>query len=180
MNKHILGMGNPQDITNVTFTGAPTSASPSDLSPGQSGIDFTTPDATVTIPFAPGVTPFVDEISVPNTNTNVNETRVVITAPNGTVIVDEVSTPGTNTVDTFPVTPLPENSTVTITFNTIDGQPPQNVTISIIACYTPANATTVVTSGTIPPSITGSTPTLTISSITSGITQVTGKQVWAV
>ena len=171
-------MGNPQDITNATFTGSPTSYSPSDLSPGpgQPGINFTTSGASITITFAPGVTPIVTQISVPNTNTNVNQTRVVIRAPNKTVIVDDVSPQGTpNTVTQFPLTPLPENSTVTITFTTNNNQPPQNVTISIIACYTPANATTVVTSGTTPPTITGSKPTLTISSITITGTQVTGK-----
>jgi hypothetical protein len=32
-----------------------------------------------------------------------------------------------------------------------------------------------VTSGTVPPTVTGSTPTLTISSITSGVTLGTGE-----
>ena len=70
--------------------------------------------------------------------------------------------------------PLPENSTVTVTFHTRDGQPPENVTISIIACYTPSSGTTVVTSGSIPPTVTGSTPSVIISSTTSGVTQGTG------
>ncbi|CAF4737058.1 unnamed protein product, partial [Rotaria sp. Silwood2] len=60
---------------------------------------------------------------------------------------------------------------MTVTFGTNNGQPPENVTLSIIACYTPAAATTIVTSGAAPPSISGSTPTLTISSKSTGVTQ---------
>ncbi|CAF3464714.1 unnamed protein product, partial [Rotaria sp. Silwood2] len=44
------------------------------------------------------------------------------------------------------------------------------VTLSVIACYAPATATTIVTSGTVPPSVSGSTPTLTISSTSTGVT----------
>ncbi|CAF4467752.1 unnamed protein product, partial [Rotaria sp. Silwood2] len=47
-------------------------------------------------------------------------------------------------------------------------------TLSVIACYTPATATTIVTSSTVPPSVSGSTPTLTISSSSTGVTQGTG------
>ncbi|CAF4667158.1 unnamed protein product, partial [Rotaria sp. Silwood2] len=60
---------------------------------------------------------------------------------------------------------------MTITFGTTRGQPPENVTLSIIACYTPGTATTVVTSSTVPSSVSGSTPTLTISSTSTGVTQ---------
>ncbi|CAF5138476.1 unnamed protein product, partial [Rotaria sp. Silwood1] len=60
---------------------------------------------------------------------------------------------------------------MTVTFGTKNGQPPENVTLSIIACYTPLTATTIVTSSTVPPSVSGSSPTLTISSTTTGVTQ---------
>jgi hypothetical protein len=163
-------MTSPQYINDATIIGAPSGTSPSDLNPGSSGVNFNQPDASVTIPFTPGTTPIVVEVSVPNTNTNVNQTTVIITAPNGTVIVNEVSPSGTNTVTQFPLLPLPENSTITITFQTNNDSPPQNVTISVIACYTPSNATTIMTTGTVPPSITGSTPTLTISSSTTAVT----------
>src|SRR5690606_17782429 len=96
-------------------------------------------------------------------------------SPNGTVIVKETSPSDTNTVTKFPVEPLPENSTIIITFKTDDNNPPENVTISVIACYTPSTATTIVTSGTVPPSVTGSVPTLTISSTITGMTQSTGE-----
>jgi hypothetical protein len=168
-------MDNSQYINNVTFTGAPSTTLPSQINPGSSGVNFTQQDASVIIPFPPQITPIVTEVSVPNTNTNVNQITVVITTPNGTIIVKQTSPSDTNTVDEFPLEPLPENSTLTITFQTDNGQPPQNVTISVIACYTPSTATTIVTTGTVPPAITGSTPTLTISSTTSGITQGTGK-----
>jgi hypothetical protein len=168
-------MGNSQYINNVTFTGLPSTTSPSQINPGSSGVSFTQLNSSVTIPFPPQITPSVTEVSIPNSNTNVNQITVVITTPNGTVIVKQTSPSDTNTVDQFPVQPLPENSTLTITFQTDNGQPPQNVTISVIACYTPSTATTIVTTGTVPPAITGSTSTLTISSTTSGATQGTGE-----
>ncbi|CAF3983612.1 unnamed protein product, partial [Rotaria sp. Silwood1] len=59
------------------------------------------------------------------------------------------------------------------TFGTKNGQPPENVTLSIIACYTPSTATTIVTSSKVPPSVSGSTPALTISSTSTGVTQGT-------
>jgi len=171
----ILGMSNSQFINNATINGAQPLTSPTQLNPGSSGVDFIQKNGSIIIPFVPGVTPIVAEVSVPNTDTNVNQIRVVITAPNGTNIVDQVSSSGTNQVKTFPLEPLPENSSITITFKTNNGNPPENVTISVIACYTPSTATTIVTSGTVPPTVTGSTPTLTISSITSGVTLGTGE-----
>ena len=160
-------MTNPQYITDVKLTGAPPGTKTSDLTPGSPGVTFEEQNPTVTIPFPSGITPIVVDISVPNTDTNVKEIRVVITAPDGTVIADLVSRTGTNKVTDLPKTPLPENSTVTITFVTNNNQPPENVTISVIACYAPSTAVTIVTSGTTPPSISGSSPTIIISSSTA-------------
>jgi hypothetical protein len=172
-------MNNSQYINNVTFTGAPSSTSPSQLNPGYPGVNFTQPNASITIPFAPGVTPIVAEVSVPSTITNVNQTRVIITAPNGTQIIIPVSPSGTNQMTQFPTEPLPENSTITITFQTTDGYPPQNVTISVIACYTPSSGTTtILTSGTVPTSVTGASSTLIISSTTSRATSGTGENIY--
>ena len=169
-------MTNPQYISNATFIGAPPSTSSSQLNPGSPGVNFTITNPSVIIPFAPDVTPIVVSVSVPNTNTNVDQITVVITAPNATVLVNETSPTGTNIVDQFPPEPLPENSTVTVTYYTRDDQPPENVTMSIIACYTPSAGTTVVTSGSIPPTVTGTTPSVIISSTTSGVTEGTGKK----
>ena len=168
-------MSNPQYINNVTITGAPPGTSPTDLNPGSPGVDFNDVNGAVIIPFTPDTTPIVTQVSVPNTNTNVDQITVVITAPNGTQIVNVVSPPGTNSVTQFPVTPLPEGSTITVTFHTNDGNPPENVTISVIACYTPSTATTITTTGTVPPTVTGSTPTITISESTTVVTTGTGK-----
>jgi hypothetical protein len=173
MNISILGMSNSQFITNATINGAQPSTSPTQLNPGSSGVDFIQTNGSIIIPFVPGVTPIVAEVSVPNTDTNVNQIRVVITTPNGTNIVDQVSPSGTNQIKTFPLEPLPENSLITITFETNNGKPAENVTISVIACYTPSTATTIVTSGTSPPTVTGSTSTLAISSTTTGVTSGT-------
>ncbi len=133
-------MTSPQYISNATIIGALPGTSPSNLNPGSSGVNFDQTNASVTIPFTPGTTPIIVQVSVPNTVTQ------------------------------FLLVPLPENSTITITFQTNDGNPPQNVTISVIACYTPSSATTIMTTGTVPPSVTGSTPTLTISSSTTVVT----------
>ena len=160
-------MTNPQYITDVKLTGAPPGTKTSDLTPGSPGVTFEEQNPTVTIPFPPGITPIVVDISVPNTDTNVQQIRVVITASDGTVTVDQVSPVGRNKVTDLPKTPLPENSTVTITFVTNNNQPPENVTISVIACYAPSTAMTVVTSGTTPPSVSGSSPTVIISSSTT-------------
>jgi hypothetical protein len=168
-------MNESQYINNVTLIGAPSSASPSQLTPGSSGVKFMALYASIRIPLLPGINLIVAQVSVASTITNVNQTRVIVTAPNGTNITDEVSPAGTNTVTQFPTEPLPENSTITITFQTNDGYPPQNVTISVIACIEPSSGTTtILTSGTVPPSVTGSSSTLIISSTTSGATSVTG------
>jgi hypothetical protein len=171
-------MTSPQYIGDATIIGAPTGTSPSDLNPGSPGVDFTNVNASVTIPFTPGTTPILTEVSVPNTNTNVDQITVVITAPNGTQIVNAVSPSGTNSVTQFPVTPLPEGSTIRVTFHTNDTNPPQNVTISVIACYAPSSTTTIITTGTVPPTITGSTSTLTISESTTVVTTETGEIVY--
>jgi hypothetical protein len=168
-------MTSPQYISNATIIGAPNGTSPSDLNPGSPGVDFTDVNASVTIPFTSGTTPILTEVSVPNTNTNVDQITVVVTAPNGTQIGNTVSSTGTNTVTQFPVTPLPEGSTINVTFHTNDGNPPQNVTISVIACYTPSSTTIITTTGTVPPTITSSTSTLTISESTTVITTETGE-----
>ena len=167
-------MTNSQYINNVTFTGVSPTPSPTDINPGSPGVDFSETTGSVIIPLPSGITPIVVEISVPNTDTNVNQTIVVITTPSGGVI--EVTSPsGSNKVTQFPTEPLPEGSIITITFQTNDGRPPENVTISVIACYTPSTATTIVTTGTVPPTVTGTTPTFTISSTTSVTASSTSK-----
>ena len=171
-------MNSPQDIGTATFTGQVGNPLPQDLRPQGAGVDFSTTTGSVTVPFAPGVTPIVTQVTVPPTNTNVNAITVTIKSPTGTVLVGPITSPSGNTVTNFPVTPLPENSTLTVTFKTSDGQAPQNVTLSVIACYTPSTAATVVSTGTptgMPTATTVSTgtgtgaqTTLIISTTTSG------------
>ena len=171
-------MDKPQYINNVTFTGVSSPPpTPSDINPGSPGVDFITSNPSIIIPLQPGIKPILAEVSVPNTNTNVNQITVIVTSPNGRVIVNETSTTTIpNTVNQFPVTPFPEDSTITIIVRTPNNEAPQNVTISVIACYTPSiTTTTIVTSGTVPPSISGST--LTISSSTTQVTQGPGNKI---
>lgn len=156
-----LGMGNAQYIPDATLTGATDGSSPSDLNPGQPGVDFTTTtDASITLPFPSGITPIVVEVSVPNTNTNVNQITVTIKSPTGTVIfTGDSPNDNSNKVTGFPIEPLPEGSTITVTFTTIADNPAQNVTLSVIACYSPSTATTIITTGA--PTVTSPTGTPT-------------------
>ena len=76
------------------------------------------------------------------------------------------------------VTPLPENSTSKSDVrDTGDNLAPQNVTLSVIACYTPSTAATVVSTGTpagTPTATTVSTGTGTGAQTTLVITTTTG------
>ncbi|CAF4757728.1 unnamed protein product, partial [Rotaria sp. Silwood2] len=65
-------MNNPQYINNPIIIGAPPTTSPSDINPGSDGVDFIEVNPSVFIPFAPGTTPIIVTVSVPNKNTNVN------------------------------------------------------------------------------------------------------------
>ncbi|CAF3552428.1 unnamed protein product, partial [Rotaria sordida] len=167
------GMDSPQYINNPIIIGASSLTSPSEINPGSDGVDFKEKNSSVIIPFAPGITPILASIAVPNKNTNVNNITVTITEASGKILVKQVSPGNTNKVDTFPITPLPENSKITVTFGTNNNQAPENVTISVIACYTPTTATTIVTSSSHPPTVSGSTPALAISSTSAGVTQGT-------
>ena len=161
------GMNNPQYINNVTIIGAVDGTEPSDLNPGQPGVDFTSQNPSISISFPSDITPIIVNVSVPNTNTNVVEIIVTITAPDGTVLFNQTSPPGTNSVTGFPVEPLPEGSTLIVIPVTVDGSAPENVTLSVIACYTPSTAATVVSTGTVPPTIVSTTGTIAISTTTS-------------
>ncbi|CAF3503828.1 unnamed protein product, partial [Rotaria socialis] len=161
-------MTSPQYLDSPQLTDAKTGTVPSDLKPGSPGVTFTTPDAKVVIPLAPGIAPIVTEVSVPNPLTNVVEITVTFTPATSDTPVRLTSPTGTNTVDNFPITPLKEGSTITITFVTTNNQPPENVTLSVIACFVPSTATTIVSSSTAPITVSGPTPTLTISSTSTG------------
>lgn len=174
-------MNNPQDTNSPIFTGQVGTPVGTDLRPHGPGVNFTTTTASITVPFTPGVTPIVTQVTVPPNNTNVNGITVTIRGPDGTPIVGPTTSKSGNTVTAFPVVPLPANSTLTVNFTTSDGRPAENVTLSVIACYTPSTAATVVSTGT--PSGrptattvstgtgTGAQTTLIISTTTSGGTQ---------
>ncbi|UJR36313.1 hypothetical protein I4U23_029041, partial [Adineta vaga] len=170
----IDGMTNPQYINQATFIGAPGSTTVSELNPESPGVNFINNNASVIIPFTSGTTPILSSVSVPSPTTNVDSITVIVKQPDGTVLFSQTSPSGTPTVAVTYNQPLPEGSTVTIIFNTPNGAAPTDVTVSIIACYTPSTATTVVTTGTVPPTISGSTPSITITTVTGTQTQTTG------
>ena len=164
-------MKEPQFLRTPEIIGAPLGTPPSDINPGSPGVNFTTKEAIVVIPLAPGITPILTEVSIPKSVTNVVQIEVTFTPATSGTPVHLTSPKGTNTVDNFPITPLKEGSTITITFVTIGEQPPTGVTISVIGCFTPSTATTIVTSTGTPITVSGHTPTLTISSTSTGSTQ---------
>ena len=166
-----------QNIRNPVFTGVSGTPTGPELAPNGLGVDFTTTTGSISVPFGPGVTPIVTNVTVPPTNTNVNQITVTITSPSGAVLVGPLTSPSGNSVTNFPVTPLPVDSILTVTFGTSDNQPPQNVTLSVIACYTPSTAATVVSTGTpagTPTATTVSTGTGTGAQTTLVITTTTG------
>jgi hypothetical protein len=163
-------MGNAQYITDATLTGQSPTSSPADLNPGQPGVDFISTTGSVVLPFPPGITPILVEVSLPTTTTtNVIQIIVVVTASDGTILFTGQSpNDNSNTVTGFPVTPLPEGSTITVTFVTGNNQPAENVTLSVIACYTPTTAATIVTTGSSTGSSTSSATTVSVGTPTSG------------
>jgi hypothetical protein len=142
-------MTDSQYIINPIFTGQVGNPTGQDLAPNGKGVSFTsTTGNSISIKLPTGTTPIIVSVTVPPTNTNVNQITVTITFPNGTIIVGPISSTSGNTVTNFPIKPLPEGSIVTVTITTSDGQPPVNVTLSMIACFTPSTAATVVSTGT--------------------------------
>ena len=156
-------MTETQNIRNPVFTDAPGTPTGQDLAPSGPGVDFNTTSGSISVPFGPGVTPILVNVTVPPTNTNVNQITVTITSPSGAVLLGPLTSPSGNSVTNFSVTPLPVNSILKVTFNTSDGRPAENVTLSVIACYTPSTAATVVSTGT-----PAGTPTATTVSTGTG------------
>jgi hypothetical protein len=131
------GMNQPQYLSTPEFNGAHVPTTPN-INPGGEGVTFTSKTASIAIEFAPSITPIVEYLSIADkTITNVNQISVTIIGSNGATI-EILNSPVGNTVLTgFPDTPLPASSTLFITFQTSDQAPPQNVTLSIIACFHP-------------------------------------------
>ncbi|CAF4391198.1 unnamed protein product, partial [Rotaria sordida] len=78
-------MDSPQYINNPIIIGASSLTSPSEINPGSDGVDFKEKNSSVIIPFAPGITPILASIAVPNKNTNVNNITVTITEASGKI-----------------------------------------------------------------------------------------------
>ena len=163
-------MTESQRIREPVFTGAVGSPTGDDLTPGKDGVDFTpTAPASIAVKFAPGETPIVTQVTVPPQNTNVIAITVEIISPDGTTVVKRITSTSGNTVTGFPVEPLPEGTTIKVTFETSDGQPPQNVTLSVIACFKPSTAATIVSTG----APTGAPTATTVSTGTGAETRTT-------
>ncbi|CAF4345027.1 unnamed protein product, partial [Rotaria magnacalcarata] len=139
------GMTNPQYLDSPQITGAQLGTSPSSLNPGSPGVNFKEPAGMVLIPIAAGISPILTKISIPNQQTNVIQITVTVITSTGDTPVNLVSSQPINTVDSFPITPIPAGSLIMITFVTAGNQPPENVTLSVIGCYEPSTATTIVT-----------------------------------
>ncbi|CAF5022140.1 unnamed protein product, partial [Rotaria magnacalcarata] len=64
-------MSSPQYLGAPDIIGGQPGTIPSNINPGSPGIDFSTLNGTVVIPLAPGITPIVTTVSIPNPLTNV-------------------------------------------------------------------------------------------------------------
>ncbi len=138
------GMGQPQYLSQPVLNGLYEPTIPN-INPGGEGVTFLDNNASIEIEFNPSITPIVEYVSIANPSiTNVNQVSVTIIASNGSIIETLNSLVGNNFVSGFPLTPLPASSTLYITFQTSDQAPPQNVTISIIACFNAELITTGV------------------------------------
>ena len=124
------------DIPTVVFVNAVGNPSVINLHPNSLGVDFGSANASISFIIAPGVIAVITEVKVPTRHTNVNQITVTIAAPDGTISFGPATSTSDNTVNGFPTSPLPIGSTVTIAPSTSDGQPAQNVTLDVIACYT--------------------------------------------
>ena len=63
-------MTETQNIRNPFFTDASGTPTAQDLAPNGAGVDFTTTTGSISVPFGPGVTPILTNVTVPPTNTN--------------------------------------------------------------------------------------------------------------
>ena len=137
-------MNRPQYLSKPTISGSHTPSTPN-INPGGQGVTFNTDNGYISIAIAPGITPIIEYVSIANTSiTNVNRVYVTIISSSVNLLLD--STVNHTVVTGFPDTPLPVNSTLIIVFETYDGKPPHNVTLSIIACFHPELTTTSVPS----------------------------------
>lgn len=156
-------MGQPQYVLNPVFNGLYEPITPN-INPGGKGVTFLSNGGSIEIEFNPLITPIVEYVSIANkTITNVNQLSVIIIALNGSVISTLDSPVGVTVITGFPIIPLPAGSTLYFTFQTSNQMPPQNVTLSIIACFHPELTTT------------GVSTTLSYSTATSPIPTISSK-----
>jgi hypothetical protein len=131
-------------LSTPVFNGAYFPSNPN-INPGGEGVTFISTNASIAIDLGLSITPIVESVSIANKIiTNVNQLHVIIIASNGSVIQTLNSSVGNTVVTGFPITPLPANSTLLITFETLGGNPPHSITLSIIACFHPELTTTGV------------------------------------
>ena len=120
----------------MVFVNAVGNPSVIDLHPHTPGVDFGSTNASISFIIAPGAIAIIIEVKVPHRNTNVNQITVTTIAPDDTVTFGPSTSRSHNSVTGFPINPLPTGSTVIIALSTSNGQPPQNVTLEVTACYT--------------------------------------------
>lgn len=167
-------MNDPLAIKNPVFTNAVGSPKPEDLLPTGPGVSFTSTKGSIKVTFAPDKTPIIGSVTGPTKNSNVDSIIVKIFGPDGSLVVPAITSTSGNKVVDFPVTPLPPGSTIQVEFTTKDGQRPENVTLSVIACITPSTAATVTAPGSTTATIvstgtgTEKQTTLVISTTTPG------------
>lgn len=155
MGSHVCdleeGMGNPAYFYTPEFNGV-SNPHPANVFPGGVGVTFTSTTNMISIEVKPSNHPIIEYVSIADpTITNVNKITVSILRPDGSNLLTVSSLPGSLNVTGFPNTPLQPGSTIILTFETADGRPAQNVTISILGCFHPEKVTKSTTSTTSAP-----------------------------
>lgn len=136
------GMNEPQYLSTPIINGEHTPKRPN-INPGGDGVSFSSTQASIAIDIAPSITPIIEYVSIANKEiTNVVRLTVAVITPDGPSDITLSSPKGDTTVVGFPTKPLPANSTLFITFETVDGKAPFGITLSIVGCFHPELTTT--------------------------------------
>lgn len=131
------GMGQPLYLSEPEFNGSHRPSIPN-INPGGEGVTFTSTVSVIAISIAPSIRPIIEYVSIANPKiTNVNRLFVSVIGPDGFSLQSLKSPAGKTVVTGFSSTPLPENTTLLISFQTVGGVAPANITLSVIACFEP-------------------------------------------
>ena len=130
-------MDKSQQLTTSVINGEHTPKTPN-INPGGEGVSFSSTQASIAIDIVSLIPPIIEYVSIANkTITNVVRLIVSVITPDGLSDMTLSSPDGDTTVVGFPTKPLPANSTLFITFETLNGKAPFGITLSVLGCFHP-------------------------------------------